>query len=193
MTTTAVRNPTQVPVAHAIAQRWSPRAFDPTHTLSAEDLTALGEAARWAPSAANLQPTRFIVARRGTATFDAITGTLAGFNRQWAPDASALIIAVAEVTRDGEPMRWAEYDLGQAVAHLSIEATHRGLITHQMGGFDADAVGQAFSLGDDLRPVAVIAVGRHDESENVAPAIRRLDLAPRARRELSDLAIFLDV
>ncbi len=65
--TTAVRNPTQVPVAQPIAQRWSPRAFDPMFDLSAEDITALGEAARWAPSAANLQPTRFIVARRGTA------------------------------------------------------------------------------------------------------------------------------
>ena len=42
--TTAVRNPTQVPVAHPIAQRWSPRAFDPMFDLSAEDITALGEA-----------------------------------------------------------------------------------------------------------------------------------------------------
>ena len=99
--TTAVRNPTQVPVAHPIAQRWSPRAFDPTFELSADDITALGEAARWAPSAANLQPTRFIVARRGTATFETIVSTLAGFNREWAPNASALIVAVAETTREG--------------------------------------------------------------------------------------------
>ena len=75
--TTAVRNPTQVPVAHPIAQRWSPRAFDPTFELSADDITALGEAARWAPSAADLQPTRFIVARRGTATLQPIVATLA--------------------------------------------------------------------------------------------------------------------
>jgi nitroreductase len=191
--TTAVRNPTQVPVAHPIAQRWSPRAFDPTFDLSNDDITALGEAARWAPSAANLQPTRFIVGRRGTATFETIVGTLAGFNREWAPNASALIVAVAETTREGKPMRWAEYDLGQAVAHLSIEATHRGLITHQMGGFDADALASAFLLAEGLTPVAVVAVGRHDDSDDVAPAIRERDLAPRARRNLADLTLLLDI
>ena len=191
--TTAVRNPTQVPVAHPIAQRWSPRAFDPTFELSADDITALGEAARWAPSAANLQPTRFIVARRGTATFETIVGTLAGFNREWAPNASALIVAVAETTREGKPMRWAEYDLGQAVAHLSIEATHRGLSTHQMGGFDADALRSAFLLAEGLTPVAIVAVGRHDDSDDVAPAIRARDLAPRARRNLADLTLLLDI
>ena len=176
-----------------IAQRWSPRAFDPMFDLSAEDITALGEAARWAPSAANLQPTRFIVARRGTATFETIVGTLAGFNREWAPNASALIVAVAETTREGKPMRWAEYDLGQAVAHLSIEATHRGLITHQMGGFDADALRSAFLLAEGLTPVAIVAVGRHDDSDDVAPAIRERDLAPRARRNLADLTLLLDI
>ena len=191
--TTAVRNPTQVPVAQPIAQRWSPRAFDPMFDLSAEDITALGEAARWAPSAANLQPTRFIVARRGTGTFETIVGTLAGFNREWAPNASALIVAVAETTREGKPMRWAEYDLGQAVAHLSIEATHRGLITHQMGGFDADALRSAFLLAEGLTPVAIVAVGRHDDSDDVAPAIRERDLAPRARRNLADLTLLLDI
>lgn len=191
--TVTVRNPSQVPLAHPIAQRWSPRAFDPTFELSADDITALGEAARWAPSAANLQPTRFIVARRGTGTFDTIAATLSGFNRAWAPSASALIIAVAEVVREGRPMRWAEYDLGQAVAHLSLEATHRGLITHQMGGFDADAVSAAFGLDESLSPLAVVAVGRHDDSDAVSDEIRERDLAPRERRDLRDLALVLDV
>ena len=191
--TTAVRNPTQVPVAQPIAQRWSPRAFDPMFDLSAEDITALGEAARWAPSAANLQPTRFIVARRGTDTFAKIAESLAGFNQVWAPRASALAVALAETERDGRPVRWAEYDLGQAVAHLTIEAADRGLVTHQMGGFDADALRSAFLLAEGLTPVAIVAVGRHDDSDDVAPAIRERDLAPRARRNLADLTLLLDI
>lgn len=191
--TTAVRNQTQVPVAEAIARRWSPRSFDPDFELSADDFTALGEAARWAPSAANLQPTRFIVARRGTLSFDTVVGTLAGFNQVWAPNASALIVAVAETVRDGKPMRWAEYDLGQAVAHLSIEATHRGLVTHQMGGFDAVELAEVFDLGEGFTPVAVVAVGRHLDSDDVEPAIRERDRAPRTRRDLGELPIVLDV
>ena len=56
---------TTVPVHPLLAERWSPRGFDQAHELADERLTALLEAARWAPSAANSQPWRFGVARRG--------------------------------------------------------------------------------------------------------------------------------
>lgn len=56
---------TTVPVHSLLAERWSPRGFDQAHELADERLTALLEAARWAPSAANSQPWRFGVARRG--------------------------------------------------------------------------------------------------------------------------------
>lgn len=193
MTSAPVRNQTSVPVSHPIATRWSPRGFDPHFELTDEDIAALGEAARWAPSAMNLQPTRFIVARRGTDTFASICATLSGFNKAWAPRASALVVALAETTRDGKPQRWAEYDLGQAVAYLSIEAAHRGLVTHQMGGFDAAQISATFSLGDEFTPVTVIAVGRHDDSGAVPADIRERDEAPRSRRGLSELALKLDV
>lgn len=193
MTSTTSRNQTSVALAQAIAARWSPRGFDPRAEISDEDLAALGEAARWAPSAMNLQPTKFIVARRGTGTFDKIAATLAGFNQAWAPKASALVVALAETSRGGAAQRWAEYDLGQAVAHLSLEATHRGLITHQMGGFDADRIRSAFALSDDYTPVTVIAVGRHDASELVPADIRDLDQQPRSRRGLDELTLLTDL
>src|SRR5256885_9086501 len=58
---------TTVPVHPLLAERWSPRGFDQAHELADDRLTALLEAARWAPSAANSQPWRFPVAppRRG--------------------------------------------------------------------------------------------------------------------------------
>ncbi len=40
---------------------------------------------------------------------------------------------------------------------------------------------------------AIVAVGRHDDSDDVAPAIRERDLAPRARRNLADLTLLLDI
>ena len=55
---------TSVPVHPPIAQRWSPRAFDPDHEVTTEQVTALLEAARWAATWGRRQPVRFIVGVR---------------------------------------------------------------------------------------------------------------------------------
>lgn len=192
-TTSTPPNATSVPIAEQLAHRWSPRGFDATHHVSDEDLAALGEAARWAPSAGNSQPARFVVARRGTPTFEKIHGALMGFNQSWTPRASLLIVALAETHRDGKPLRWAEYDLGQAVAHLTVEAQNRGLHVRQMGGFKADRMSEAFDLPAELLPVAVVAVGRHDAGEHLPADVRERDAAPRGRRALEALPVVLDV
>ena len=91
LTDTAPRTAdTSAPLLPALAERWSPRAFDPVAPIDEAKLTAALEAARWSPSANNSQPWRFIVARRGSAAFDAIVGELMGFNQTWAGAASVL-------------------------------------------------------------------------------------------------------
>jgi nitroreductase len=191
--TQSPRNVTSVPLTDQLADRWSPRSFDADYVISPDDLTALGEAARWAPSANNAQPARFIVARRGTPTFETIASALRRLNLEWAPRAALLIVGLAETARDGQPLRWAEYDLGQAVAHLTVEAQSRGLSVRQMGGFDADALRAAFDLTPELVPVVVVAVGRYDESAADVPAeLRERDAAPRSRRGLDEMALILD-
>ena len=49
-----------------IRERWSPRAFDATRSLSLDELWRLFEAARWAPSSFNAQQWRALYARRGS-------------------------------------------------------------------------------------------------------------------------------
>ena len=186
------RNETSVPIHDTLAGRWSPRSFDADYVVPEDDLTALGEAARWAPSASNLQPSHFIVGARGTATFEKIFGTLMDFNTAWTPRASLLIAAVAETERDGNKLRWAEYDLGQAVAHLSVEAESRGLNVRQMGGFDPAALRAAFDLAPELEPVSILAVGKYLDADDLPQGIRERDAVPRTRRALEDLAIVLD-
>src|SRR4051794_13397177 len=93
----------QVPLHPLLADRWSPRAWDPGHVLDDASLEALLEAARWAPSAANSQPWRLGVARRGEPAFDALGATLAPGNQRWALAAAALVLLAAEtVGPDGE-------------------------------------------------------------------------------------------
>ena len=114
---------TSVPFLDVLAQRWSPRAFDAETAIDEDKLASALEAARWSPSASNTQPWRFLVARRGTELHAQIHNALMGFNREWAGAAQVLIVALSEdADADGNPHPWAQYDLGQAVAHLSVQA-----------------------------------------------------------------------
>jgi nitroreductase len=179
-----------VPLHPLIAERWSPRGFDRDHTLSRSELTALLEAARWSPSASNTQPWRFAVALRGTAGFDAIFATLAAGNQPWASAASGLIVAAARtVADDGTPMPWAVYDTGQAVAHLSVQAQHEGLAIHQLGGFDADRLGQVLELPAEITPLVVLTVGRVDPGAQLPEPYASREGAARERRPLDELLL----
>ena len=181
---------TSVPIADVLARRWSPRGFDVTAELDAAQVAALLEAGRWAPSAANSQPWRFLVGLRGTADFDLIYGCLTGGNLAWANRASGLIVMVAQVLDDqGNPRQWAEYDTGQAAAAISVQAESMGLSAHQMGGFDRQQVVERFGLDDALRPMAVMAVGALDPEPGLPEPFATREAAPRQRIALADLVL----
>jgi nitroreductase len=184
---------TAVPLVRELQERWSPRSFDPTATISDQQLDAILEAARWAPSASNTQPRRFIVARRGTHHFDTIVGALMGFNAAWAGNASALIVAIAETsTVEGDVRPFAEYDLGQAVAHLSVQAQAEGLHTHQMAGVEWDKIVAAFDLAENLKPITITAVGVVDTADKLVDALAEREVALRDRLPLSELVLIRD-
>lgn len=184
---------TSAPVLDAIAERWSPRSFDSDHSLPEGALRSLFEAARWAPSANNSQPWRFIITRRGSESFAQIESTLAGNNRLWAGRAAALVVNVAETAdAEGTPRKFAEYDLGQAVAHLSVQAQSEGLHLHQMGGFDREAIHAAFNLEERFTPVSITAIGAIGSHEQLSEPLREREAAPRVRLPLEDLVLIND-
>ena len=178
---------TDVPILDVLAERWSPRAFDVTADLEDSKLLAALEAARWSPSASNSQPWRFIVGRRGTDTFRTIEAALMGFNAAWAGRAGALVVAVAEVADEkGASRPWAHYDLGQAVAHFTVQAHSDGLHVHQMGGFDANAVRRAFALPEALQPMSISAIGTLGHADSLPEPARERESSPRTRRPLAE-------
>ncbi|GGH44143.1 nitroreductase family protein [Microbacterium album] len=181
---------TDHPVLDVLAERWSPRAFDAEAPIDEAKLASALEAARWSPSASNTQPWRFIVARRGSTEHAAIAEALVGFNRAWAPNASVLLVAIAEVADEaGEPRRWAQYDLGQAMAHFSVQAHHEGLHVHQMGGFDVEAVRARFGLDERFVPLTVSAIGVFGDHRSLPEKLLERETAPRVRRPLRDSVI----
>jgi len=181
---------TAVPVHPLLAERWSPRGFDQGHELGDAALTALLEAARWAPSAQNSQPWRFLVTRRGEDAHERLFAALAPGNRAWAGTASALVlVAASTVGDDGGSQPWALYDTGQSVAALVTQAQADGLAVHQMGGFDTDAVRAGFGLADALTPVVVLAIGVPGDTAGLPGPLAAREAAPRTRRPLSDLLL----
>jgi nitroreductase len=150
---------TSIPIAALMTERWSPRAFDASSVVTSEQVRALLEAARWAPSFGNTQPARYLVGVRGTPAFDAILATLNSGNRAWAHRASLLLVGVMVTTNEKGAVPYAEYGLGLASENLVLQAVELGLVAHQMAGFSADAVRAAFSLPSDAVPKVAIAVG----------------------------------
>lgn len=183
---------TDAPILDVLAERWSTRIFDAQTPIDEEALASALEAARWAPSANNTQPWRFVVARRGTDAHAAIVAALMGFNQTWAADAGALVVFAAAASLDGKPLTRAVYDTGQAAAYFTVQAHASGLHTHQMGGFDRAAIGEAFGFGDDLAAVTVMAVGALGSLAEAPEALRERELAPRTRRPIAESLIAND-
>jgi nitroreductase len=170
----------QAGIHEILARRWSPRTFPP-RPVEPSKLAQLFEAARCAPSSYNAQPWAFIVASREDAEgYNRLLSTLVDVNREWAQQAPVLILAVAKLdfTHVDRPNRHALYDLGQAVANLTFQATALDLYIHQMAGFDPGAARELFAIPSGYQPVAVLALGYQDELPR--------DPAARTRKPLSD-------
>lgn len=181
---------TAVAIHPHLANRWSPRGFDSSHEMTSEELTALLEAARWTPSCSNTQPWRFIVGKRGDETFRRILGNLKPNNQTWAHNASVLLVACAMTNADdGNRQRWAEYDTGQAVATMTIQASELGLHVHQMAGFEVDGIREAFGLPEQLTPITAVAIGKFDPEAELPEVLAERERAPRQRLFVEELLI----
>ncbi len=175
------------PIHELLQKRWSPRAYSP-RPVEREKLLSLFEAARWSPSAANSQPWHFIVAsREEEGAYAKMRETLTERNRLWSKDVPLLVLAVAQVEREeGKQNPWALYDLGQAVAHLSVQATALGLYVHQMAGFDREKARSFFEIPAGFDPVAVAAVGYYGSVEELPQEFRDREIEARTRKPLQE-------
>ncbi|WP_290055770.1 nitroreductase family protein [Amycolatopsis solani] len=180
---------TSVPIATLMAERWSPRAYDESAVVTPEQVRALLEAARWAPSFGNTQPARYLVGVRGTPAFDAILATLNSGNRAWAHRAGLLLIGVVVTTNEKGSVPYAEYGLGLASENLVLQAVELGLVAHQMAGFSAAEASAAFSLPAEAVPKVAIAVGSPASPEVLAEDWRiEREKAERVRVPLEEFA-----
>jgi nitroreductase len=176
-------------VMPAIHERWSARSFD-ERTVSEATLKQVFEAARWAASSSNEQPWRFVVGRRGDETWEKIRETLVGFNQSWAHRAPVLIVGTSatKFSKNGAENRFALYDLGAATSYLTLEAATLGLTTHQMGGFNQEALREALAIPAEYAIGAVIALGHQGEPAVLGDqTLIEREMAGRTRKPLGEI------
>lgn len=180
---------TEHPILNAIASRWSPRAFA-DKPVETEKIHALFEAARWAASAFNEQPWRFIVAtKENPAAYAKALSCLVEANQAWAKAAPVIVLTAVNTTfkKNGKDNRVALHDLGQAAAHLGIEATNQGLVIHQMAGVDTDKVAAEYGLPEGFTAQTGIAIGYEGNADDLPEEwMRNAEQAERSRDAFDD-------
>ena len=183
---------THTDILPELRTRKSNVSLDPIKTISSEDMDALFEAARWAPSSYNVQPWRWMFAHRGTPKFDRIWALLVPYNQTWTKFASVLIIAAADTIQthhDGTkgPNRVAFHDAGLANMSLAVEATRRGLGLRMMAGFNLDEARKLMPEG--VEPICIIGLGIPNDGSHLPPEVSGRDAAPRQRKPVAELII----
>jgi nitroreductase len=163
--TTVNSRTTDYPIDPLFLQRWSPRSFTGAPMPEYELFTIL-EAARWAPSAFNSQPWRFIYARRDTVHWPRLLGLLTESNQLWAKNAAVLIFIASKTTvlprgADQEVPSWSHsLDAGAAWCSLALQAARSGWAAHGMVGFDKERSATELGVPDGFRVEVAIAIGQ---------------------------------
>jgi nitroreductase len=146
-----------------LAGRFSPYRFDPSAVVDDHALGLLLEAARWAPSAGNSQPWGFFVGRPGEPEHDRVLPHLAPSSARWATDAGLLVVTLTRRHVDDTQLpysEFADYDLGQAVAHMTVQAQAMGLAAHQFRAFDLEGLTKELDPNPGWVIVSMVAVGK---------------------------------
>ncbi len=174
------------PISDLLRDRWSPRAFNGL-PVENEKLRRIFEAARWSPSASNLQPWRFMIGEKGSVTYDKIFSTLVEFNKLWAVTAPILMLSMTKKTNNKEEHNnSADYDLGQAVANLTFQATAEGLFVHQMGGFNVAEAVKLFNIPEHFSVATAIAIGYLGNPEVLHENLKKMEISKRERIKAND-------
>jgi nitroreductase len=148
-------------VLEAISGRRSVRSFTDA-AVSDDQLDRILGAARWAPSAGNVQPWEFVVVRKPE---EKRALCEAAFGQMFVEAAPLLIVVCADERRSGRSYGSRGKDLfciqdtAAAVQNILLAAYSMGLGTCWVGAFDEKRVRGVLGVPEGVRPVALVPVG----------------------------------
>jgi len=160
----------------AIKNRRSVRAFT-NEPVSDKEITKIIDAARWAPSAGNIQPWEFVVIRdpeikRGL--------SVAALDQTFIEEAPVVIVVCANQLRSGSGYGsrgvnlYCLQDTAAAIQNMLLAAYALGLATCWVGAFQEEEATKVLKIPNGVRPIAIIPVG-HPAEKTEAPDRRPLN------------------
>lgn len=178
------RQPEAIGVDSLFLERWSPRAMS-GQMVSDDELKALFEAARWAPSCFNEQPWRFVYAKKGTSQWDIFMDFLVPFNQEWCANGSVLCVMISKknFTHNGNPNDCHSFDMGAAWENLALQGHMKGLVVHGMGGFDYEKVRSVLNIPDDFQVEAMCVIGKPADRKVLSKDLQAME-KPSDRKAL---------
>lgn len=182
------QHPIEYPIDQIIRKRWSPRAYS-SQPVEQDKLYTVFEAARWAASARNQQPWLFFYAHKAeTEKFNSILECLDDYNKVWAKDAPVLILTLAKQNFDnGNPNRWAMYDLGLAVGNMTVQANIMDLNVINLGAYSVDILKKSVRIPEGYEPAAILALGYLGEPEQLPEQQYQREIAVQVRKPFDEL------
>ncbi len=160
-----------------VQKRKSIRAYK-NDIVSEEDIHTLLEAARWAPSAGNKQPVEIVIVKSVEQKEKLIEGAN---GQKFIGQVPVVFVICANLDRSsaryGErgATLYAIQDAAAATQNILLMATALNYGTVWVGAFDEKVVSSILNLPANVRPLAIIPIGR---------AVK--DPPPRPRREIDE-------
>ena len=172
-----------------ISKRWSPRSFL-NKEIEQEKINSLFESARWAASAMNEQPWKFIYATKSNKRkYNDILNCLIESNIIWARSAPMLVLTMVsqKFKKNNKINFWNYHDLGLAIGNLTFQASALDLYVHNMAGFSKETARETFNIPEELEPVTIIAIGYLGDPNKLASDLKEKELAEQIRKPFEDL------
>jgi nitroreductase len=157
----------EMDVFEAVQKRHSTRAYEPT-SVPEEKLERILEAARLAPSTGNVQPWHFIIVKNREKR-----ETLAKSGRYARFLAESPIVIVGCGDQKASP-NWYKVDVAIAMQNMVLTATGEGLGTCWIGSFNENQVRRLLKMPDNLRVIALMALGYPRETLDIGGRILHL-------------------
>jgi len=159
-----------------IKNRRSIRHFS-SRDVERDKIDKILEAAKWAPSAGNLQARDFILVK-DSKTKDKIA--TAALNQDFISEAPIVLVVCANKKRSGDrygrrgESLYCIQDATASIQNMLLMAHSMGLGSCWVGAFDEEKIRGILGIPPEVRPIAIIPVGYPDETP-VAPS-RRIEL-----------------
>ncbi len=162
-------------IADLIKANRSCRRFDQRQRVSMQTLTELVELGRLSASAANLQPLKYILSCNPTVNAEIFAClSWARYLKEWpGPGEGERPAAYIVMLHDRRISRHMDCDHGIAAQSILLGAREKGLAGCMLGAIERPRLRSFLGIGEDLKILLVLAVGKPGETAVIDTADAR--------------------